>query len=107
MHLQRLQWFRGYRRDRLTKLLRVTIHEVFDKQRDVFLALSQWWHRDRVDVESIPEILSERSVFNFVFQISICGRDNSHIGLDRSGSSQSLEFVFLDYAQQFHLQLDR
>src|ERR1044072_1954118 len=91
------------RGDRFAEFPGVGVDEMFDQRRNVFFSLSQRWHCYRIDVQSIPKILSERSLLHFQLQITISSRDDSYINFDRFTSTQPLKLVLLYDPQQLHL----
>ena len=57
---------------------------------------------ERKDVESIKEILAERSVGHFCRQVTIGRGDDANIDPDPISSSHPLEFPFLEHGSRGH-----
>ena len=77
------------------------------QQRDVFTPLAQRRERDREDIEPVVEIVPEAVLPNFLGEVAIGGRDDTHVDVHRPRAAQSLELPFLKDAQQLGLKLNR
>ena len=81
--------------DRLARLARVAIDEVFDQQRDVVGALTKGWHRDRKDVQPIEEIAAEGARLDRGLQVAVRGGDDAHVDAHRCAPADALELALL------------
>src|SRR5262245_36005299 len=93
--------------DRLARLARVAIDEVFDQQRDVIRALTQGGHADRKDVQPIEEIAAKRARPDRGWQVTIGGGDDADVDLHRRSSPDALELTLLQDTEQCDLRLHR
>jgi hypothetical protein len=93
--------------DRLARLARVAIDEVFDQQRDVVGALAKRWHRDRKHVQPIEEIAAERAGLDRRLQVAVRGGDDAHVDAHRCAPSDALELALLQDTEQCDLRLHR
>src|SRR5579859_4471078 len=74
---------------------------------DIHLSLAQWGHLYRKHIKTVIEVFSEGPHVDGVFQIAMCSRDES--GVDWLGvrGTQGTDFMLLNYAKKFCLQLSR
>ena len=89
--------------DVLRVFLGILLQKVIAKQQQIGLSLAQRRNEDREDIQSIVEILAERSLGDGCLKILIGCRDQTHIGVQRFGAADAFELAFLNDAQQFHL----
>jgi hypothetical protein len=75
--------------------------------RYVFLAATQRRDGDRKDVQAIVEVLAELAILDCRDQILVGGRDQPDIDLERTPSTDRLDFTMLDGTQQFDLNVER
>src|SRR5262249_4054343 len=81
--------------------------EVVDERVDVVGTLAQRRQRDRADVQAGVEVVTEVSRFDHPGKIAVRGGDHADIDVDRTGSAETLEFLLLQHAEEFWLQLER
>ena len=75
-----------------------------DKNRDVIFPFAQRRHHDAHDVEAKIKVVPEFSFAHELFEIFVCGCDQTHIRAQRLIAANALECSLLaDYSQQFHL----
>ena len=87
-------------------LAAVLLHEVLHERRDVLSPLAQRRHRDREDVEPVPEVLAEAAGLHLLVQAAVGGGHEAHVGLERRGPADALELPVLDHPQELGLQLE-
>src|SRR5208282_4940908 len=71
---------------------------------NVFAAFPQWWQQDGEDIQTIVEVAAKFASIRHLCQIPIGCSHQSHVHLVSPGAAQALEFLFLQYAEQFGLQ---
>ena len=76
-----------------------------DKTWNVVGSLAQGGQQEREDIESIIKVAAESAVGGHLCQIAVRRRDETHVDLDRLVAAETLEFLFLQHAQQLGLQL--
>src|SRR5262245_3855662 len=69
--------------------------------------MTQRRHRNRENIEAIPEIFAKGALLNLLTEIPVCCGNNAHIDLNRLRASQPLDLSFLKDSQQLGLQLKR
>src|SRR5271156_5362497 len=74
---------------------------------DVFAALPQWWQQDGEDIQTVVEVATKFASIHHLRQIPIRCSHQPHVHLVSPSAAQALEFLFLQYAQQFGLQCRR
>src|SRR5262249_27304554 len=70
---------------------------------DVLAPLPQSWNLNGKHAQSLIEVLTKSSVFNFRLQISVRGSNHAHIHLSSLRTADGFEFALLKHAQQFCL----
>ena len=88
------------------QLAAVLLHEVLHEPRDVLSPLAQGRHRDREDVEPVPEVLAEAAGLHLLVQPAVGGGHEAHVRLQRRGPAHALELAVLDHPQELGLQLE-
>src|SRR5260370_32356350 len=94
---------RGNSFDRFAVFAREFFQEMIRQQKHVRLAFTQRWHKNRKHVQAIVEVLTELSLRDRLRQVFVCGRDQTHISLDRGRAAQPLELALLQRSQQLYL----
>src|SRR5688572_24967858 len=79
-------------------------NKIISKSRDIIATFTQWWQKDRHNIETIKKVFPKFSFFNHFFKISICRSDNTRIGFDFASTSNRSEFSFLQDTQEFYLE---
>src|SRR5260370_16782037 len=74
---------------------------------DIPFALAQWGHLYWKHIKTVIQVSSKRPIVDSLFQITMGGRDES--GVDWLGvrGTQGTDFLLLNYAKKFSLQLSR
>src|SRR6267142_7242401 len=80
---------------------------MFDQKWDVFATLAQRRYGNGKNIQPIPKVFAKQSLLDVVVEISISGRNNSHINFDRARTAQAFEFALLNDAEQLHLYVSR
>ena len=93
--------------DRATEPTRESLDEMPYQGRDIFAAISQWWHRDRIDIESVEEVLTEGTGIDFGSQITIGRGDHPNIDSQGLRAPQPLELTIREDAKKFGLVFER
>src|SRR6266550_1821255 len=83
-------------------LLAILSSKIICQQRNVFLPISKGRHFQADDIETVVEILTEISLADCLFKISVCSSDDADVQLDWLGSTYSLKLSLLQNAQQLH-----
>src|SRR6185369_8608645 len=78
---------------------------MIDEQRDIILALPEWRHRDRKNIEPVKQVFTELAISDRFPQIPVGSSDDPHIDLDGAGAAKSLELPVLNDPKQLALQL--
>src|SRR5690242_1528811 len=77
------------------------------EQRDVLATLAQRWNAETENVEAEVEITAERSLGNSLLEIAIGGGKDADINRNLLSASYGADFLFLNSAQEFCLQVNR
>src|SRR6266436_622988 len=85
------------------KLLREVPHQ----KRNIPLALAKGWNMNGKNIQAKEEIRSELLLAHHHLQIAVCRGNQTRIGSKCSRTSQSLELLLLQHAEQFGLQFER
>src|ERR1700683_2393984 len=83
------------------------LNKMLHKGRNVFTTLSQGWQLNRKYTQAKIQIAAEFAIFDHSGQVAMSRCDKPNIHLVSSTTAQAFEFLFLQYAQQFGLQLRR
>src|SRR5262245_27988290 len=81
--------------------------EVPDEIGYVFDAFTQRRQAQRHDIKPEEQILAEQSLLDEDAQVLVGGRDDAHIGLDRSAPAHRRLFAVLQHAQELRLRFHR
>src|SRR5258708_3981496 len=96
--------FRGNAVDLLPHAAAKHLHEMRDKSRNVFPALSEGRQQEGENIQTIIQVTAKLPASDHLREISIrCGHQ-SDIYFMSSTAAQSLELLFLQHTQQFRLQ---
>ena len=82
------------------------IHKPLDQKGDVFLAIPQGRHRNRKNLQPIPQIFPEAAFTHFFLQYAVGGGDDAGIGVQCGRASQSFILTAFKHAQQFRLKFE-
>jgi GTPase len=83
------------------------LDKVVYEGRNILAALSQRRQLHRKDIQAKVEVTAELAIFHHPRQIAMGSSHEPHIYLVSATASQTFEFLFLQYAQQFGLQCRR
>src|SRR5580704_3185304 len=98
MFLQCLHSFRR-ERDRLPGVLRRDLRsKVFHESRDVFTTLAQWRKRERENVNTVKQVLTEFVVANLRRQVAMGGNQNADVDANRLFTADAFNFIFFKHA---------
>jgi hypothetical protein len=61
---------------------------------------------DRENINAVVEIAPKPSLFHHLAEVSIRGRHQAKIDVNRPASAQPLKFLFLESSQEFRLKLN-
>ncbi len=81
-------------------------HEVCRKQRDIAFTIPQSRNVNRKTTDPVVEVRPKFAALDRMNQVAIGSSYQAHVGMQRLGSSKTLEFSRLQDTQQFALQLD-
>src|SRR5258707_6520606 len=107
VRLKQFQALFVYPADALSCFARITIDEVLNEHRNIFLPFPQRRNLDRKNVKPVTEATPERARSDGRLQIAVSSSDHPNIRSDGSSSTNTLELVFLQNAQQSDLGLGR
>lgn len=85
----------------LTEFLDKEIAECFD----IFLSLAQRRNSDRDNIQTIKKVLSESTICNFRFQITVCGSNEADIQFNWLDTADTGDLFGLDGTKKFYLQI--
>src|SRR6266481_1815259 len=85
----------------------ITIKEVPDQQRNVLSSFAQRRHLDGKNVEAVKEVTPEYVRSDGRLQVTIGGSNHANVRSDRSSSTDTFEFMFLQDTQESDLCLGR
>ena len=88
-----------------TRPSRIALHEIFHQHRDVLFPFAERGHFYREDVEAIKQIPAETPIRDGGVQVTIRGRNQAHVHVNRLDAADALEFPFLQHAQQRDLRV--
>src|SRR6267378_1137893 len=91
----------------LSRFPRVTIDEVLNQHRNILPSFPQRRHLDGKNVEPVKEVTPEYACSDSRLQVTIGGSNHPNIRSDRSGSTDTFEFMFLQNTQECDLGLGR
>ena len=103
-HAHHLRWDRV---DAFAQCRGETRHEVANEQRDVASAISKRWQRDGEHIEPVKEIAAESSLPDFVGQVAVRRRHDSHVDIDRTRAAKPLDLPLLNDPEKTRLQFER
>src|SRR5690606_26301357 len=79
--------------------------EEAERQRqDVVRTLSERWHGDREDLESVVEVLAEAALLNQTGKIPVRRADHPHVHAEGAGFPHAAHLAILQDAQKLHLE---
>ena len=81
------------------------LEEVLGENRDVLRALPQRRHFDRDHVQAKEEVLAEALLADGLLEVLVGGSDHPNVGLQGLRRADGLEGLFLEDAQQLHLEI--
>src|SRR5271154_3972896 len=84
----------------LSHLSRKAPNEVLNQQFNVIAAFAQWRHLHRKHIETIEQVLAKRPGSCAGLQISIRGRYDPYVDVNRLVASESLELSLLQNSQK-------
>src|SRR5258707_6829707 len=74
---------------------------------DIPFSLAQWGHLYWKHIKTVIQVSSKRPIVDSVFQITMRGRDESGVDWFGVRGTQGTDFLLLNYAKKFSLQLSR
>src|ERR1051325_8026669 len=80
--------------------------EVSGQKWNIVDPFSQRRYGDRKHIQTVKQIAAEPFLAHHLKQVTICCCDQSRVSFDGSLTTQSLELIFLKYAQQFWLKVE-
>src|SRR6267143_828735 len=89
----------------LSRFPRVTVYEVFNQHRNVFPSFTQRGHLDGKNVEPVKKVTPEHACSDSRLQVTIGSSNHANIRSDRSSSTDTFEFMFLQNTQESDLGL--
>ena len=79
------------------------LDEVTNEEWDVFTARTQRRHLDREYVDAVEEIFAEGAPRDRLFEVAVCGGNDTHVAFDLCVVADALKHALLQYAQQLDL----
>src|SRR5580692_1781163 len=92
--------------NRFARLGSISFDEILSQGKNVLPPFAKRWDVDWKDVQAIKEVQTEVPGTNRGPEIAVCGCDHSNVNGDALRTSNSLEFAFLEHAQQGDLRFD-
>src|SRR5262245_8017054 len=84
-------------------LQRIFFQKMVGKEQNIGLSFAEGRDEDCKHIEPVVQVFSEGALGNCFFEVFVGGCYQPDISLDCFGSSQPLEFPFLQHSQQLHL----
>jgi hypothetical protein len=84
-----------YAADRLSRLPREAVQEVFYQQRNVLSACAQRRDFDRENIEPVKQVASKSAGGDGSLQVAVRGGDHANIRLNRARAADTLKLVLL------------
>src|ERR1700689_366204 len=81
--------------------------KMVDQQTDIFRPFTQGRQFNGENAEPIEEVGAKFEIVDHLSEITMCGADHAHIGMNRGSTAETLELSFLEDAKNFWLQLQR
>ena len=85
----------------------IVLEKMLDQKWNILTAVAQSRQMDGNDIQSVREVLPERSFLHHEPKIGAGCRNNPHVDFDRSIAAESIKLPFLNDAQQLDLQGSR
>src|SRR5215213_10326578 len=82
------------------------LEEVVDQNRNVLASLAQRRHVNRQHVDTVIKIVAETPVSNHCPQVSVGGRNHSHVDVDLVCPTNTPDLPFLQRTQKLRLNAD-
>jgi hypothetical protein len=105
--LEHAHHFRWDRVDALAQSRSQTRHEVTDEKGNIAPAISKRWQRDGKYIEPVEEVAAESTLADFVGQVAVRRRHDSHVDIDRARVPKPLDLPFLNDPEKAWLQFER
>src|SRR6516225_2604228 len=77
---------------------------MLNQKRDIVLASAQGWKLDLYHAQAVIEVGAELARLHELPQLAVAGGDQANVDFDHLVAAQATHFLFLDGAQQLHLQ---
>jgi hypothetical protein len=81
--------------------------KALDQKWNVFLAIAQRRQGQTHNVEPVKKVFAETSRCDFLLQVAVRRGHDANVDLDALQRTQRAQFLFLQHAEQLHLQLQR
>ena len=82
-----------------TQLLGGVLEKIAGQGGNVLAALGETRNMNADHVQAVEQVFPEVAVANQLFQILVGGGNDAHIHMDRGGTADPVEFVFLQHTQ--------
>src|SRR5579862_9689863 len=89
----------------LARFSRIAIDKVFDQHGHVRNSFSKRRNLNRENMQAVKQVTPESSSADGGLEVPIGGCDNPDVGTDSTSASNTLEFVFLQDAEEGNLGL--
>src|SRR6202030_1503532 len=83
------------------------LDKVADQQRHIFPALAQRGNLNGKNVEAVVQIAAKSALGDQLGKVAVGGGHHANVDALRAVAAQALEFLLLEHAKQFWLQLER
>src|SRR5258706_332538 len=107
VRLQQFQALFVYPANVLSHFPDVTIDKILNQHRNILPSFPQRRHLHGKNVEPVKEVTPEYACSDSRLQVTIGGSNHPNIRSDRSGSTDTFEFMFLQNTQKSDLGLGR
>ena len=78
-----------------------------NQERNILAPVAKRRDFDRKHIEPVKKVLAKLFVADHVIQITMCSRNQTNIDMNGPCTSQPLELLFLQGAQELRLQIQR
>lgn len=81
----------------------VDVEEVLGEERDVAVALTEWWELDGDDVDAVVEVFAEAAGACHFFEVFVGGADEAEVDFAEGAAAETLHHVVFEDAEEFGL----
>src|SRR5260370_40501729 len=90
----------------LARFSHIAVDKVFHQQRDVLSSFLKRGYLNREDMQPIKQITTEGPSADCRLQVTVGGRDHSHVSADSTTAADTLKLMLLQNTQECDLSLN-